>query len=428
MARGLPAWLVVARREFLERVRSIWFIVVTLLGPLGMAALIVVPAWLSARSVEKGIRIDVIDQTQRGDMVKRINDGLGPLSKIVVIKSAPDAATEAVMLSRIRARTIDGWLEFPSDTLAKNPLLAGEIIYRGANATNLQLLNLIRTLVQRAVQRIRAEDAGIDPAKLAIITAPIKFGSLHTTGSSKARSAAGTFAIGYAVMLILYMAILLYAVNVMRSVVMEKTSRVVEVMISSVKPRALMLGKIIGVGGAGLFQLSIWMAIAALLIRYREAVLGLFGVDGAGAIQIPSVSFVAFTLILVYFVLGYFFYAALYAAIGAMVNSEQEAQQVQMPVVILLIVPVMCVQLVANDPRGGVAEVLTMIPFSSAVLMPMRYLLGGASAASVATSLAILLLSTAAAVFVAARIYRVGILMYGKRPSLREIARWIRHA
>jgi ABC-2 type transport system permease protein len=424
----LPAWLVVARREFLERVRSIWFIVVTLLGPLGMAALIVIPAWLNARSAQKGIRIDVIDHTPRAEMAKRINETLGPLSKLVVVKAAPQSSTEADMLLRIRDRQIDGWLDFPVDTLAKNPLLSGKIVYRGANATNLQLLNLIRTIVQRAVQRIRAEDAGIPQEKLAVITAPIKFGSLHTTGSSKARSASGTFAIGYAVMLILYMAILLYAVNVMRSVVMEKTSRVVEVMISSVKPRSLMLGKILGVGGVGLFQLSIWMAIAALLIRYREAVLGLFGVSGAGAIQIPSVSFSAFMLILVYFVLGYFFYAALYAAIGAMVNSEQEAQQVQMPVVILLIVPVMCVQLVANDPRGGVAEVLTMIPFSSAVLMPMRYLLGGAGAGSVLASLAILVVSTAGAVYVAARIYRIGILMYGKRPSLREIARWIRHA
>jgi ABC-2 type transport system permease protein len=203
---------------------------------------------------------------------------------------------------------------------------------------------------------------------------------------------------------------------------------VVEIMVSSIKPRALMLGKILGVGGVGLFQLSIWAAIALILLRFREQVLGLFGVSGAGSVAIPSLTVGAIGLVLAYFVLGYFFYSSLYAAIGAMVNSEQEAQQAQTPVVILLIVPVVCVQLVSSDPRGSAAELLTLIPFSSPVLMPMRYLLGGASIGDVALSLAALVLSTWLAIFVAARIYRVGILMYGKRPSLRELARWIRHA
>jgi ABC-2 type transport system permease protein len=132
-------------------------------------------------------------------------------------------------------------------------------------------------------------------------------------------------------------------------------------------------------------------------------------------------------IVLAYFVAGYFFYASLYAAIGAMVNSDQEAQQAQTPVVLLLIVPVLCVQLVASDPRGGAAEVLTLIPFSSPVLMPMRYLLGGATGLDVLLSLGVLVLSTAAALMLAARIYRIGILMYGKRPSLRELARWLRY-
>jgi ABC-2 type transport system permease protein len=221
---------------------------------------------------------------------------------------------------------------------------------------------------------------------------------------------------------------LLYAVNVLRSVVQEKTSRVVEIMVSAVKPRAMMLGKIVGVGGVGVFQLSIWAAIAALLLRYHVELLGLFGIGGAAAVDIPSISAVAIFVVLAYFVLGYFFYAALYAAIGAMVNSDQEAQQVQTPVVILLIIPVLCVQLIANDPRSPIAAALTLIPFSSPVLMPMRYLLGGASLWDVALSLALLAASIAVAVHVAARIYRVGILMYGKRPSLRELYRWIRYS
>ena len=126
--------------------------------------------------------------------------------------------------------------------------------------------------------------------------------------------------------------------------------------------------------------------------------------------------------------IGFFFYASLYAAIGAMVNSEQEAQQAQTPVILMLMVPMICVQLVANDPRGGSAQLLTLLPFSAPILMPMRYLLGGATGGEVAVSLLILALSTWVVAVLSARIYRVGILLYGKRPSLRELGRWIRYS
>jgi ABC-2 type transport system permease protein len=222
------------------------------------------------------------------------------------------------------------------------------------------------------------------------------------------------------------MAIVLYAVNVMRSVVLEKTNRVVEIMVAAAKPRALMLGKILGVGAVGLIQIAVWAAMGLVTMTYRAEILGVFGVE-AGGWNVPPIGADAVAVILAYFLLGYFFYASLYAAIGAMVSSDQEAQQAQTPVILLLILPVMCVQLVANDPRGSAAELLTLIPFSSPILMPMRYLLDGATGVSVAISLAILAASTWAAAWLSARIYRVGILLYGKRPSLRELGRWIKY-
>jgi ABC-2 type transport system permease protein len=167
--------------------------------------------------------------------------------------------------------------------------------------------------------------------------------------------------------------------------------------------------------------------MAYLTIEYREQVLGVFGVEGTGGFSIPALELGEILVALAYFLLGYFFYAALYAAVGAMVSTEQEAQQAQTPVVLLLIIPMACMQLVANDPRGGTAELMTMLPFSSPILMPMRFLLGGASLAQLLLSLAILVASTAIVVVLAARIYRVGILMYGKRPTLRELARWLRY-
>jgi ABC-2 type transport system permease protein len=187
-----------------------------------------------------------------------------------------------------------------------------------------------------------------------------------------------------------------------------------------------MLGKILGVGAVGLIQVTVWAVMGVVTINQRGALLGMFGVD-AGGWSVPPMDAADIAVILVYFLLGYFFYAGIFAAIGAMVSSEQEAQQAQTPVMMILIVPMLCVQLVANDPRGMVAEVLTQIPISAAVLMPMRWSLGGASTASLLISMTILALSTWLVSLLAARIYRVGILMYGKRPSLREVLRWLRY-
>ena len=200
----------------------------------------------------------------------------------------------------------------------------------------------------------------------------------------------------------------------------------VEIMIAAAKPRALMLGKIGGVGAVGLLQIVLWAAMAVITMTFRGAILGVFGVE-AGSWSVPPLAAVDVAVVLLYFLFGYFFYASIYAAVGAMVSSEQEAQQVQAPIAMLLVIPVLCVQLVAGDPRGGAAQVLTLIPFSSPVLMPMRWLLGGASTADLIASLAILALSTLVTARIAAKIYRVGILMYGKRPGLRELLRWLRY-
>lgn len=416
--RRQPAWLVVARRELMERVRTKWFLIVTLLGPLGLAGLIVLPAWLEARSAEKDVRIQIVDQTPH-ELGQAIAAQLPGNYKADIV--AP-ATTREELTTRIRKEEIDGFLMLPGDTLD-----GGEVVYEGANTSNIRLMTRLHGLVNAAALSVRAVQAGISEAEIASLLEPVDFRWQQNTGTEEASSGAASFIVGYVVMFILYMAILLYAVNVMRSVVLEKSSRVVEVMVSAVKPRALMLGKILGVGTVGLIQLSLWAALSLLMIEYRAELLGLFGVAGASQVAFPGLEVLDIAIVLGYFLAGYFFYAALYAAIGAMVNSDQEAQQAQTPVVLLLIVPVLCVQLVAGDPRGSAAEALTLVPFSSPVLMPMRYLLGGASPGDVALSLGILLLSTAAVVLLAARIYRVGILMYGKRPSLGELVRWLRY-
>jgi len=414
-------WLVVARREFVERVRTRWFIVVTLLGPVLLAALIIVPALLAVDSMSKGVDIEILDHS--GEALGQELVGVAELEgSLLRVRLAVEGATEDGLRARVKDQSIEGYLLLPVGVM-----LGETAIYTGENASAPGLENRLERLVNTGVRRIRGRKIGLRDEQITELLSGVDVDAKQSTGAAEATSGEASFFVGYAVMFILYMSILLYAVNVMRSVVLEKTSRVVEMIVSALKPRALMLGKIMGVGSVGVFQLGIWSVLAVVMFRFREQILGVFGIPGAGAVDLPPIAVTDLLVVLAYFFGGFFFYASLYAAIGAMVNSDQEAQQAQTPVMMLLVIPAVCVQLVAGDPRGTASEVLTMIPLFSPILMPMRWVLGGATPVELIISLAILGAAIAGAVWLAARIYRVGILMYGKRPSLRELARWIRY-
>lgn len=412
---------IIGRREFLERVRSKWFAIVTLIGPIGMVAAIVIPAYLSVKSVKEGFTVQLVDKSE-SDIGTMMNVDLDAQGVAFKIESVPADTPVELLEKRIRDEVIDGYLMLPKDVLT-----GGTVEYRGDNATNRMVTKGLSSLVDFAVFRTRGRALGLDEPSITGLFQEIDFETIQTTGHGKTASGTASFVIGYAVMFVLYISIMLYGVAVLRSVILEKNNRVVEIIVSSIKPMPLMLGKVIGVGCVGLLQLGVWLGMAAVIVTFREEVLGFFGMAGAGAIDLPSLAASDALVIFLYFVFGFYFYAALFAAIGAMVNSEQEAQQAQTPVVLMLMVPVLCVQIVAGDPRGGAAELLTMIPFSSPILMPMRYLLDAASVQEILVSLAILLASLVTAILVAAKVYRVGILSYGKKPSFKEVWRWIRH-
>ncbi|HEX3483090.1 MAG TPA: ABC transporter permease [Kofleriaceae bacterium] len=420
MPRGLRDALVIARREFVERVRSRWFVAITLLGPLGMIALVLVPALLIGRGVE-GSRIDIVDRS--GVLAQPLSDELtreGWKPTIV-----PRDTAKADEMARIRDQKINGFITIPDSWLDSGP--AGQIVYLGDNASNEGVDRTLRVAVQRVVQRERGLRAHIDPGTLETVLQKANFAPpQHTNGKTEEASGLASFVIAYFLAFILYMVITLYGVNVMRSVVQEKTTRVMELMVATVKPRSLMTGKILGVGGAGLVQIVAWLAMGAVTLGYREQLLGWFGVSGGGS-ALPPLELGAFVVVIAYFVLGYFFYATMYAAVGAMVSSEQDTQQVQMPITMLLVIGALCLQMVSNAPRGSATVIMTMIPFWSPMLMPMRYVLGGASPLDVVISLAILTASIVLIARAAAKIYRIGVLMYGKRPTAQELLRWLRY-
>jgi ABC-2 type transport system permease protein len=219
--------------------------------------------------------------------------------------------------------------------------------------------------------------------------------------------------------MILYMTILLYGVSVQRSVLEDKSSRIVEVLLSSTRPFHLLLGKVLGVAGVGLTQYAIWGAVAMVASAYVRTTSPAL----ANFTAIPPGALVYFA---VYFLLGYLLYAALFAATGSMVNSDQEAQQLQWPVTMLLVVPIIFMQGMFRDPDSTTSVVMSLIPFFSPILMMLRINLHTPPAWQIGLSIVILVLSVLAVTAIAARIFRVGILMYGKRPTLPELMRWVR--
>lgn len=410
---------VIAKREFIERVKSKWFIVMTVLWPILMVGMMIVPALLGGQGTE-GSKVQIVDQS--GVIGEQLAFNVGLTMKWDA-KIVPPDTDEKELNRRIRTHEINGYVIIPKEALDD-----GEIVYNGDNASNQSVTILFTQQASAAVIQKRAERAGLTGLQLAAINRPVHVDTRHTTGEEKGTNGIFVFLLGYMISFLIYIVITLYGIGVMRAIVTEKSSRVVELLVAATKPRAMMSGKIAGVGAAGLVQIAIWFVLAKIAMSYKTDILHLFGATNDEKLSlIPSLSSSQLVVVLIFFLFGYLFYSALYAAVGAMVASEQDSQQAQMPVTFLLVIGMIAITAVTNDPHGRVAGLMTMVPFWSPMLMPLRYFLGGATLTDVWISVGILAVSTYVVSRIAAKIYRVGILMYGKRPSLRELIRWIRY-
>jgi ABC-2 type transport system permease protein len=223
----------------------------------------------------------------------------------------------------------------------------------------------------------------------------------------------------------IYVTVFIYGVNVMRSVIEEKSSRVVEVLLGSVTPMQLMAGKIIGVGAVGLTQIAIWAAVGSIVggggFAMATQLLG-------DSLKDAHISTTAILLFPVFFLLGYSIYSCLYAGIGAICNTEEEAQQMQFPVTLPLVFCMICAMSVIRDPNTALAFWLSIFPLTAPIIMYVRISVSMPPTWQIALSIAITLATLYGLVWLTSRIYRVGILMYGKRPTLPEIIKWIRYA
>jgi ABC-2 type transport system permease protein len=435
---------VVFRREYLERVRSKWFLVGTLLGPVFFAMVTVVPTWISIKQRPGNdlTNIVILDATGAG-LGARVAKALGnkysaapaPRAKTVTperLAVAEDSAVTAVV-----RKEINGFLVLDSNTVANK-----YVRYIGRNAGSISDVEALMTSVRQQVLAQRLEHEGLDPTRVTALTGDrleTRKERIGDKGREKG-GGLGNLAFAYIVAFLLYFMIVLYGQQILRGVMEEKTTRVAEVVVSSVSTDTLLAGKVLGVGLVAITQVVSWIALTLGMMFYLAPILfGKMapeaGATAAAARGLPTDAITAAlptmgtsVVILAYFVLGFIFYASLFAAVGAMVSSQEDVQQASMPVMLMLISSVIFMGPILTNPGSGLARTMSLIPFSAPILMPLRMSLIGVPWYELAISLGGVALACVAAIWVSARIYRVGLLMYGKRPSFSELARWVRYA
>src|SRR5438132_661924 len=363
---------------------------------------------------------------ERG-LVKRVDD----YGQYAELELAPGADAQIILQRLVASGARLSRFELMEPSLHKIFLdLVGPEASHGASFRHIEELSGV---LGRLAVTTRLERAGVNPslvnrAQLRIDLRTRKISGSKTTGETSAQS----FGLAYAMAIILFVVITIYGVNVMSSVLEEKTTRIVEVLVSSLRPFQLMLGKVVGVGAVSIFQFLIWVVGGAVVLSQAGTLVGDLAPPEAtaqqAAFQLPNITAATIVVFLTFFLGGFFLYSAMFAAVGAISSNEQEARQAQQPVMFLLMIAYLSVFALSNNPGSTYAVALSLIPFTAPIAMPVRWAVGNLTALDVIPSLALLVGGTVLVTWVAARIYRVGILITGKRPNLKELLRWIRTA
>ena len=408
----------IIRREYMSRVGSKWFLLSTFGAPLLIVGLGAFTGYASARGSADD-RIALVDQTGRiaSVVLPELEDAGFRVEEVDGGGALPE-----LLDSRVRDGDIGGYVVLDDETLTR-----GRVVYRGQSRPSRLRQLALQTLLVRAAVEAQFDSQSAEGTAELFRGGEFVAELVGTEDDERAREVRTGFAFGGG--MILYIALIVYGVWLLRAVLEEKTTRMVEVVLASVRPSQLMLGKVVGVGFVGLTQIAAWGLLLGLA--------GVVGVPMLIAARPELAEMASFTdflpgigiflLFLVYFVLGFFLYATLYAAAGAMCSTEQEAQQAAQPITILIVVPfILLVTVLESGGDSTLVQILSQIPFFSPILMFARAASGVAAPWEVGLSLVVLAATVWGLSIVAGRIYKIGILMQGKRPNLPEILRWAR--
>lgn len=410
----------IIRREYLSRVRSKWFILSTILAPVLIVGALALPALLVVRQAGRMVEISVIDET--GTVMPELLETEafqeGRLSFVAPPSESGDLALDSLR-NLVRSGRISGYLYVPADVLEH-----GRVEYWTRDAGQSLLRGSLRPAVTAAVRRLQARRLGLDPETADMLARPAALDAYRITEEGTARDSGRSEIVAHILGLAIYMAVIIYGAMMLRAAVTEKTNKTVEIVLSSVRPWQLMLGKILGVGAVGLTQLSVWLTIVVGFLVYAT------GAQAFGDVELLQTLPVGLDTLLLFvglFLTGYFLYAGMYASVGAIASSEQEIQQLQLPVTILLVVPIFVIPVVLDAPTSTTSIILSWIPLFTPILFLVRYVLDATAVWEIPLIFGLQLLAILLVAWIGGRIYRVGLLMTGKRPTLRELVRWVRY-
>lgn len=413
-------WLVL-RREYLQRVKSLSFLASTVAAPLLFAALAATPA-LFARSRLMSPKLIVVVCSAR-EPAYQITDTFGHWQfehyrAEIVVAATPQEREK--LTAMVRESRIEGFLWLDNEVIA-----SGHVVYTSRSGLGTRERDSLHAVIYRALIRARLAIRGLAPEAIDIALQPVTLDSASPPGIAGGKGGDGAIAvivITVAFVTILEMSLLSYGIIVMRSVLEDKTSRVVEILLCSVTPRALMAGKILGIGGLSLTQVVIWGSIAASGVIFTAR---MGGTDLASSVALGPGALALFAL---FYILGYLFYSSLYAGLGAAFNTADEAQYWSFILTLPLLFSGIAAWSLFEQADSTVALTLSLVPPLAPVMMSTRIAVGAAANWQIGLSLGLMALAVFAAWTLSAHIYRVGTLMYGKKPSLREITRWLRYA
>ncbi len=445
-------FLAVVKREYVQRVRSRMFILMTVLGPVMLSLFAFAPALILSIRAGGPVKIAVIDQT--GKLYQSVHESLmdnaemsesaeDQMNANVLNKEASERLQETddqeesnfeleevrpggrslneikkELDQRVLAKELDGYLILPA-----NLLQDGKPEYFARNTGDLFTRKSLEEALSRAVRQQRLADANIDARIVQELSEPVQLDTIMKVGATGGvRDSGEGFALVFGASFIMYLTILMYGQMILGAVIEEKETRIAEILFSSVKPFTLMMGKLVGVSLVALSQLAIWGLAFAAFVVFGVRVLTARGLP----LHIPSVPLVNFIYFGLFFLLGYFIYSTIYALIGSMVTTAQEGGQLSMPIVLLPLIGFYLFLPISHSPDSSFAFWVSMFPFFSPMTMLVRIVTQTPPLWQIVLSLLLGFGTVALLTWVAARIYRVGMLMAGKKATIPEVMRWVR--
>ncbi len=404
-------WLI-AKREYLERIRAKSFIVMTILIPALMGGLLFALGMANAKG-SADIHIAVVSQdTQFGlDLQSELATRKTPKFLVDVI-SPPIADTRATLNTELKGKNLDGYL-WVTPSSATQPRPSFQFLHKPGNYNRTK--DILSVAIRDVLTRESLAHSGMGASDVTSLMQPA---TLEGSTDEQKENDDSAEATAFGFFFVMYFVILFYGMNVARSIIEEKTSRIFEVLLATIKPEELMAGKVIGVGSVGLTQVGIWLIVALGLSVY--------GTMGSGiSINVTVAQGIFFV---VFFLLGYTLYSGMAAALGAMTSSEQELQQMNIFMMLPLIACSGVITRVMSEPDGVLSKSFSFFPFTAPLIMYVRIAIHQPPWYEIAAAIASMAITLLAVLWLAARIYRVGILMYGKKPNLPEIIRWLRYS